>query len=692
MDRSWNLPLIVVLAALLLFCCACFAILLGAALVLIPQTSSSSPLSWELSPTDTPVVIRPTPTSISISPTGTVDGHGLPLLEVPLPQADPAAETLQTLREAEIPINDPLELARRLEGKRGISPTLEPPLSAPKLGDQKAFWVINTDSDENFQVEARLRYITAHTYFWIETGVSYDTDGLARLAETFESQIYPTNREFFGSEWTPGVDGDTHLYILYVRGLGRSVVGLFSSRDVYPPEIQEFSNGHDMFLLNADRLDLEEDYAYGVLAHEFQHMIHWFRDRNESTWMNEGFSDLAMFLNGYNIGGHDYIYALNPDLQLNDWPKNHDETIPHYGASYLFLNYFLDRFGEEATQELVANPTNDLASIDQLLMEIEARDPLSGNTLNADDVFMDWVLTSFIQDEKVGDGRYTYRLYPDAPQPTATEGLQSCGEEPLTRDVHQYGVDYIRIQCQEDTTLHFEGSILVKVVPADPHSGSYAFWSNKGDESDMTLTRAFDFTTHSGPLTLSYWTWYDIEKDYDYVYLEASPDGENWQILKTPSGTEADPTGANYGWGYSGLSGGGPSWIKEEVDLSQFAGQSVYLRFEYITDAAVYGEGFLIDDIAIPEIGYTSDFEQDEGGWESAGFVRIQNILPQNFRLALITRSRGTTSVEYIPLSADNTADISLQFGEGVDEAILVVTGTTRFTRQAAAYRFNFSP
>jgi bacillopeptidase F (M6 metalloprotease family) len=73
----------------------------------------------------------------------------------------------------------------------------------------------------------------------------------------------------------------------------------------------------------------------------------------------------------------------------------------------------------------------------------------------------------------------------------------------------------------------------------------------------MTLTQSFDFTDHSGPLTLSYWTWYDTEKDFDFVYVEASTDGEHWQTLTTPSGTPEDLTGANYGWGYTGVSGGG---------------------------------------------------------------------------------------------------------------------------------------
>ncbi len=48
----------------------------------------------------------------------------------------------------------------------------------------------------------------------------------------------------------------------------------------------------------------------------------------------------------------------------------------------------------------------------------------------------------------------------------------------------------------------------------------------------------------------------------------------------------------------------------------------------------------LIDDIAIPEIGYSADFEKDDGGWKAAGFARVQNVLPQDFRLTLLSRER----------------------------------------------------
>lgn len=594
-------------------------------------------------------------------------------------------ETVNILKNEVVPTNDPIDLARRLEGKQNIPETVEGPPGPLASGIEKDFWATNTSTNETFPVRATLRYVSDYLYFWIENGVDYDVRDLQHLAETFDSQIYPTNREFFGSEWTPGVDNDPRLYILYARGLGGSVAGYYSASDQYHPDARQYSNAHEMFFISADLVSLSSQSIEGVIAHEFQHMIHWYQDRNEEVWLNEGFSELAMFLNGYDTGGTEYSYTSDPDLQLNTWPATSD-TYPHYGAAFLFVAYFLDRFGEEAAQAIVAHPENGLESIQAVLSSIGATDVRTGRPVGVDDVFAEWVITSFINDPGVEDGRFAYRRYAQAPQAGITEEILDCSPEWETRDVSQYGADYIRIGCAGDTTLWFEGLSEVRVVPVDANSGVYSFWSNRGDESDMTLTREFDLTQVSGPLTLTYQTWYDLEDDYDYLFLVVSEDGETWQILRTPSSTDEDPSGNSYGWGYNGYSGG---WIEESVDLSQFAGKKIQVRFEYITDMAVNGEGFLLDDVQIPEINYSEDFEAGEGGWDGNGFVRIQNRLPQTFRVAIIRNGR-TISVETVKLEAGQSASIPLQLGVDVRDAVVVVSGTTRYTTQPASYRFRF--
>ena len=123
--------------------------------------------------------------------------------------------------------------------------------------------------------------------------------------------------------------------------------------------------------------------------------------------------------------------------------------------------------------------------------------------------------------------------------------------------------------------------------------------------------------------------------------------------------------------------------------MSQFAGQKVQIRFEYVTDAAVNGEGMLLDDIEIPEIGYFSNLEQNDGGWEAAGWARIQNVLPQAYRLVLIYKG-DRTDVESIDL-ANGIVDIPIHIGKEKDEVVLVVTGITRFTLQPALYEIELS-
>jgi immune inhibitor A len=633
-----------------------------------------------------------TPVSTSTPSGPIIQGASTPSLEV-LPTLSKtidltgALETLKALNQTVVPISDPISLASRLQGKPKIPPTLPGPSAPINIGDGQSFWVVNGDTDKNSQVTAKLANATDHLYFWVQDGVRYNLNDVKSLCNTFENKIYPTDRAFFGSEWTPGVDNDPHLYVLFTRGVGSRVAGYFSSTDEYPPAAVSFSNGHEMFVMNADSFpSLTNEYIYSVLAHEFQHMIHWYRDRNEESWMNEGFSELAAFLNGYGIGGFDTQFAANPDLQLNDWPNDKNATAPHYGASFLFLDYFLDRFGQKATQTVVGEQKNGLDSIDQVLTDLSITDPATHAPVTADDLFTDWTLTNFIKDKSVGDGRFTYTNYPQAPSvnPTATVSRCPVNDQPGT--VNQYGVEYIKITCRGKYTLSFQGSREVSVMPTDAHSGNFAFWSNKGDESDMTLSQTFDFSGQTGSLDMSYWTWYDLEEHYDYVYLEASTDGgTTWQIIKTPSGTNDNISGSNYGWGYNAASSG---WRQEKIDLSKYAGQKVTLRFEYITDAAVNGEGFLLDDVQIPQINYQTDFEKDNGGWDPAGFVRIENRLPQTFRVSLIQEG-SPVSVQYLKLNPDETLSLPINL---TNDTILVVSGTTRYTRQKANYTFSLQP
>lgn len=657
-NQSSAMPKIIAAIVAILVCCSC-ALIVGAAALFFPLFRDG----------ETPF----TPPAINTVPPA-------PTIEIERPPAEEiSTDTLEALTDELVPENDPYELACRLEGICDVPTTV--PAKAYQIGDTERFWIVNSDTNEHTQIDATLHYITPHSYFWAENGTRVDENDMKRLMDTFEEKIYPTNREFFGSEANPGVDEDPHIYVIYASSIGHNIAGYFSSSDSFNPLVHEYSNAHETYVLGTSQ-DLGDDYTYATLAHEFVHMIQNASDRNDVSWVNEGFAEVGAFINGYDIGGADWLYVQDPDVQLNTWVDNSDPTFSaHYGQSFLYLTYFLDRFGEEATKALTSNPENDLTSVDDTLDELDITDPLTGEGITADDVFIDWAVALHLRDESVGDGRYTFHNYPNGPRVTATELISNCPQS-LSGTVNQYGIDYYTIDCEGDYTLRFTGSTAVNLLPVDPNSGNYMFWSNRGDESDMTLTREFDFSGVSGPITMTFAMWHDIEEDYDYAYLEASTDGETWQTLQSSTSTDEDPTGANRGWAYNGKTNG---WITETVDLSEYAGQTVQIRFEYITDAALNGEGLLLDDIRIDAINYHEDFEEGDGDWEGEGFVRVDNVLPQTYRLALITKGDETT-VTNIELNPDQTVEIPLSLARG-EEAVLVVTGTTRFTRLPASYQ-----
>jgi len=679
---TWSKILLVVAVVFACMTICCCLALAGVMIYSQQVVTDDGPLpDFELPLFTTPV---PEPTEVIFPTEETGNNQNQSTPEATGQTSEGAWETLLTLEEAEVPVNDLRELAMRLGGKSDIPTSVPAPAQPYQNGDTLEFWVSNMDTDENFRIDASLVVTGDHVYFWVENGVDYSRNDVQALVDAFDQKIYPTDRNFFGSENTPGVDNETRLYILYASNIGSSVAGYFSSADAVHPLAHPYSNAHEMFVMSADNAPLDDDYTFGVLAHEFQHMIHWNLDRNEESWLNEGFSELASYLNNYDVGSAAYSFASDPDIQLNTWPGL-DDSYVHYGSSYLFVSYILERFGNDFTQALVQNTNNGMASLDEILKAQNIPNPSTNQALTADDVFADWAVANILNDQNVADGQYAYTGGTDVPTFSPEETYSSCPVSWQTSEVRQFGTDYIEFSCEGDFTLEIQGVNEVGLLPEGAYSGDYAFWSNRGDESDMTLTREFDFTSISGKITLDYQLWYELEENWDYAYLVVSEDGgKSWSILETPNGTDYNPQGNAYGWGWTGTSNG---WTNERIDLSQYAGKSIQIRFEYVTDAAVNENGLMVDDVKVEAVGYSSDFEMDEGGWQAAGFVRVQNRLPQTFAVSVISTGRNPT-VQTYQLTDTHSVSIPMTVGDQVDSVILVVSGTTRFNTQPAIYRY----
>lgn len=574
-------------------------------------------------------------------------------------------DTASELAAAVIPPRDRIDLAGRLLGVTEIAP---PPAAPPQwqVGDVKTFWVTNEYEDQLFQVEASLRAIGEHIYLWVEAGVDVDTATLDELAQLFDDDIYEPMHHLWGSENSPGIDGDPRVYGLFAYGQGPGVAAYFASEHIYPVEAVSTSNEHEMFSFNLDTLgtDFPAEPVAGVVAHEFQHMIQEHLDTNESIWLNEGFSKFSEIYVGFpfsTIATAATFLGL-PETQLNHWPED-GTTIPHYGAGLLFVTYFYDRFGEDAVRALAQHPANGLEGIDAVLAE-------RGET-DADSLFADWVLANYVQDTTVGAGIYGYHSLPALSPPKLR---MISGELPYTHadEANQYSTDYyVFNNLTGGTTLEINLTTpeMVQLVPATPTSGERMWYSNKADNSDTTITRRFDLSGVDSA-TLAYNVWYHIENLWDYGYVMVSTDdGATWDILETPEMTWENPHNNAYGPGYTGLSDG---WVAESISLDAYAGQDILLRFEMITDDATTQPGMLIDDVRIPEIDYASDFEADSGGWEARGWIWTDNTLPQQVWVQAVQESGTDRQFDRWLVPAD--APIALELVEGVDQVMLAIS------------------
>jgi hypothetical protein len=589
---------------------------------------------------------------------------------------DPAA--------VEVPQRDLRQLALALKpGVTDIPIVVNATPPSHAVGDVAEFWVSNSDTQEHTRVKAELRYISPHLYMWVQEGVRIDQEDLEASAERFETVTYPTNREFFGSEWTPGVDNDPRLSILHARGLGDRTAGYYSSADEFSRLVNPYSNEREMFYISADADSTRRNKPIydGTLAHEFQHMIHWANDRNEDSWVNEGMSELASLLTGFDPGGFDLSYSMQPDTQLNTWADPAEGTAEHYGASYLFMTYFLDRFGDDLTKAVVRSSRNGIAGFNEALEQ-------AGRSERFDDVFADWVVANYLdKPDAAPDGDFGYtKIDPYRPAITETHRRFPANER---AEVRQYGVDYIELRGGSGYTVDFEGQTENEIVDADLKD-TYSWWSNRGDDSDSRLTRAFDLTGVDSA-TLRFSTWYDIEEGWDYAYVAVSTDGgEKWQLLPGRYTTDENPVGNAFGVGWSGKSGGGetPEWVEEEIDLSPFAGQEVLLRFEYVTDDAVNEAGFLLDDISIPEIGFEDNSENGTNGWASEGWLLTDNRLEQRWLVQLIRSNNNEVSVETLPVGADGRGQLTTRDIAPGEDVVLAISGLTQFTTEPASYSY----
>lgn len=614
----------------------------------------------------------------------TSGGARLAAPETPSPQS-----TRELLRSISPPARDEADLVRRFKLPCGTPAPAVVSLTPEDQGQEtRPFWVLDGTRHQFFQVQATLRYQSPHLSFFVQDGAQIAVEALAASAAVFEEKTYPMLRRYFA-------DLPQEPRITVFSGRVPGVSGYFSASDLYPSQVNPYSNERVMVFMNLDATRPGTPGFDAVLAHEAQHLVHWIVKPQQESWINEGASELAMAIAGFEQRGAAQAFLNLPETQLNAWAERPSEAVPHYGGGYLMMEYFAQQMGGyEAIKGLIAAPGTSVRSFDAYL----AQQP---GTMRFDDLFKDFVLANLLNDRSVADGRYGYERLPLRARVQETHTALPATS---TARLRPYGTRYVEFQAgsqRGDLELRFSGAGETPLFAGTPPSGRQQWWGYAADEMESTLTREIDLRGVT-QATLRFKSWFDIEQDYDYAGVAVSADGGcHWQSLPGRFTTDTNPVGQNLGHGFTGQSGSGatPTWVEEDMDLSPYAGQVILLRFYYVTDQSYHGPGFAVDDIAIPEIGFADDVETD-AGWVAQGFLRTVNATALDWAVQVVAFTGAGPQIVQLPLTAGeggrdaSPAGTTLRgtltvprFGEQITRVVVAVSPLVPVTLEPSEYR-----
>lgn len=279
-------------------------------------------------------------------------------------------------------------------------------VKAVNVGD-----IVNFNIDKSFdasgrtQIPATLVQINPKLYFYIEKPW-WDTQTQAKQAEIladldnlsseFDNNIYPTLTSIFGSEWTPGIDNDPRITVLF-ESMNSTEGGYFREDDEYDKLQLPDSNEREMLYISVS--NITDPNVKIILGHEFTHLI-TFNQKNknfgveEDTWLNEGRADYASTILGYdntydgsNLQQRVNDFIENPSDSITDWTG----TKYDYASVNLFMHYLVDHYGIKVLADSLQSKSVGIESINEALLN-------SGAKENFAQVFTDWTITLAIND------------------------------------------------------------------------------------------------------------------------------------------------------------------------------------------------------------------------------------------------------------------------------------------------------
>ena len=367
----------------------------------------------------------------------------------------------------------------------------------------------------------------------------------------------------------------------------------------------------------------------GVFAHEYQHLLHYYTDPFEVTWVNEGLSDFAQTLVGYvdgtktifDRGADSHLYCFQgwgtvqtpfnpnprdcggPENSLNLWNQDPPAgVLADYGHAFQLMLFLYDRYGDSFMSRLHRDGEHQgLAGLEAALKTVGVRDMYQ--------VLHDFQTMNLV-DKIVGDSKLGLMLGVSKSRVTSRSLRSTINlDNPDAYDnpgVEPNGADYVLLRKANGQplrgldlrSLSFEAArtlpplpLAWSIVTDDPdRPGNPVLFS--GDTSNLDAAAVTSVTVPASNPTLTFLAKYGAEEGFDFGYVIVSTDGGKTYTAIAGDRTVDGPLGP-------GLTGTTNGFEPHTFDLSAYAGKTILLGIRYVSDPLINEGGLLVDDITL---------------------------------------------------------------------------------------------
>ncbi|MCK9424521.1 MAG: immune inhibitor A [Ignavibacteriaceae bacterium] len=349
-------------------------------------------------------------------------------------------------------------------------------------------------------------------------------------------------------------------------------------------------------------------------------------DQNTVGYSTRGNSDDFMY-DGY-TGVIGKIFAMTPEVgNANDgfWPAEQrifplaeENLFPNLyyawvaGGYVSISNYSFDRefFAQGDTVRLTAVIKNkglsDIADVSFTFISDSSKVSIINgaaiiNHLNARENFTVDTMVSFIINPNLKNGEKIQLIFSTA-----------LANVPMASDTITLAVGRANIVFKDTSLTPLTKWNVTSNVAQKWEATTSSFFSAPNSFTDspnsvyannatvvMTFKDSINLSGISNP-KLSFWTKFDLETDWDCGVVEISSDlGNTWIAVGGKYANDAVGQGRQLTLNSPVYDGMQQNWVKEEIDLKQFTGKQIKIRFSLLSDEYLQKDGWYLDDISI---------------------------------------------------------------------------------------------